>query len=707
MIVHSREPLSAQNTQTIALVGNPNSGKTSLFNRLTGQRRKVANYPGVTVDRHVGAVTRDPNTQLIDLPGCYSLVSRSLDEQLARDVLFGWIRNEQTPDGVIVVVDASNLERNLFLATQVIDLGLPTIVACNMIDVVRDRRDQLDTHKLAQQLGVPVIGTDARTGEGLDELHNAIRALDSPTTKAMGHPAKRTPFDKPAQSAFQEMSNVVTSRNLATPSMTDGIARILIAPDSVSDDGDTWNKLSPDDKHAIITARNAIETPVASLVCQRYDTIATIVSAVHIKNSDGRPTATDRIDRVLTHRFWGLTISSTIMGAMFLAVFSGAAPLMDGVEFVVSQLATAARSLLGTGVFADLVVNGVIAGVGNVVVFVPQIAILFFIIAFLEDSGYMARVAFVMDRIMSATGLHGRSFIPLLSSFACAVPAIMAARTIDSRRDRLTTIMVAPLMSCSARLPVYIVIISAVFAGNVWLEAGILFTMYALGLVTALMIAAVLKRTILKGPPATFILELPPYRRPRFTIVCRETWDRTKPFLTQAGTVILAFSVILWALAYYPRANNTSPDNIDTTAQLRQSYIGRLGQTIEPVIKPLGFDWKIGVGLASSFAAREVFVATMGVVHGVGEDADETSVPLREKLLNDKWPDGRRVLTPLVGVSLMVFYVFACQCMSTLAIVKRETNGWRWPTFMFCYMTTLAYVASFVVYQGGQALGLG
>jgi len=351
----------------------------------------------------------------------------------------------------------------------------------------------------------------------------------------------------------------------------------------------------------------------------------------------------------------------------------------------------------------DLLTDGVIAGVGNVVVFFPQICILFLGIGLLEDSGYMARAAIVMDRVMRTVGLPGRSFIPLLSSFACAVPGILATRTIENRQDRLVTILVAPLMSCSARLPIYILMISMLFGSNSWLAAGIMFSMYVLGLVTALLVAVVLKRTVLKGPPPMFMIEVPPYRIPRIGAALRHMWERSKSFLTEAGTIILTCSIILWALAYFPRAPQI--DASDPGEQLRQSYIGRMGHVLEPVIAPLGFDWRIGVGLVSSFAAREVFVATMGVVYGLEEEADETSVSLRERMSGSTWPDGRKVYTPLVGIAIMVFYVLACQCMSTLAVVQRETRSWRWPMFLFSYMTVLAYAGTLAVYQTGRLLG--
>jgi ferrous iron transport protein B len=435
----------------------------------------------------------------------------------------------------------------------------------------------------------------------------------------------------------------------------------------------------------------------------RYRWLGTWQDEVIDRPTEAHWSMTERIDRVLTHRVGGLFIFSGFMAVMFLAVFSGAGPLMDGIEWCIGLLASGVQAILPSGFLQDLLVDGVIAGVGSVLVFFPQICILFLFIALLEDSGYMARVAFLMDKLMTRVGLCGKSFIPLLSSFACAVPAIMATRTIENRRDRMVTMMVAPLMSCSARLPVYLVMIGALFGSSVWLQTGIMFGMYALGTVTALLVAKVLKRTILKGQTPSFVMEMPPYRMPRLGTVVRHTWSRSKLFLLRAGNIILLASIVLWALAYFPRAEASA--DLEPGVQLRNSYIGRVARSIEPVIEPLGFDWKTGIGVVSSFAAREVFVSTMGVVYGVGDDADEGSVPLRDSIRAATWPDGRKVFTPLVGISLMVFYVLACQCMSTLAVVKRETNSWRWPVFMFVYMTVLAYVASFVVYQGGSAMG--
>lgn len=714
--VHEIGPSTAEHTpavRRIALVGNPNSGKTTLFNQLTGLRQKVGNYPGVTVERHEGSMVGCAGVRVIDLPGCYSLDPRSLDERVARDVLMGWHVKESAPDAVIVVVDASNLERNLFLATQVLELNLPTLIACNMIDVVEGRAESMDVAGLAAELGVPVVATAASTGRGIEALRTAVRRLRTESGAATpgSYPRSRGwaasgRFDE----AVREIGAVLDEGEAFDPRVREAVARLLVSGPGTGD-AEGGGVPMPARLRARIQQVRDVRglgrdwNAVAEATEARYRWLGELVARVTSRSAAARASWSDRIDHWACHRVWGLVIFSGLMAVMFLSVFSWAEPAMAGIEALVRQLGAGARAVLGQGALADLLVDGVIAGVGNVVVFFPQICILFLFIALLEDSGYMARAAFVMDRVMAGAGLAGKSFIPLLSSFACAVPAIMATRTIESRRDRLTTILVAPLMSCSARLPVYLVLISALFGPSIWVRSLILFSMYGLGLATALGVAMVLKRTLLKGPTPMFLLELPPYRRPQVWGTLWQMWQRSKVFLVQAGSIILALSVVLWALAYFPRGLGRHGG--DPGAQLRQSYLGRIGQVLEPAIAPLGFDWKIGIGLAASFAAREVFVSTMGVVYGVGDDVDEESLSLREKLIAARWPDGRKVFTPLVGISLMVFYVLACQCMSTLAVVRRETNSWRWPAFMFAYMTGLAYVGSLVVYQGGRALGWG
>ena len=608
------------------------------------------------------------------------------------------------PDGVIIVVDASNLERNLYLASQVLDLNLPTIVVCNMMDIVRKRGDRIDLARLSRKLGVPVVGTVGTTREGIDALRTAI--VSSMDQAALSRPWRGS---ERFETAVADVGEWARSRDLVNGS-ADAVALLLLSP-SVLNDSEWGTAVFEDDTRRELAALhqkhncNGQGALSVEAVEMRYRWLGEVVEGVLDKAEKTGKTTTDRIDEIVTHRVWGLLSFSAVMGLMFLAIFSWAAPIMDGIDGAISLLGTGVAHLLGSGMLTDLLVDGVIAGVGAVLVFFPQICILFLFIALLEDSGYMARAAFVMDRVMSAAGLHGKSFIPLLSGFACAVPAIMATRTIENRRDRLATMLVVPLMGCSARLPIYLVLISAIFGERVFLKSGIMFVMYALGLVTAWLMAGLLKRTLLRGPTPTFLMELPPYRMPKLGTALRHMWDRSKQFLIQAGSIILAFSIVLWALAYFPRAPETAVG--EAGDQLRQSYMGRVGRVMEPVIKPLGFDWKIGVGLAASFAAREVFVSTMGVVYGVGADADETSKPLRAKIAAATWPDGSKVYTPLVGISLMVFYVLACQCVSTLAVLYRETKSLRWPTFLFCYMTALAYAGSLIVYQGGRALGWG
>lgn len=700
------KPLPTSRALRIALVGNPNCGKTTLFNHLTGLRHHVANYPGVTVECREGQL--DPSVVLMDLPGCYSLTPRSPDERIVRDVLLGWSRDIPRPDGVVVVVDGANLERNLFLATQIIELGIATIIVCNMMDVVASKGRRIDVGALGRRLGVPVIGTVARDGVGIGAVRAAVRALG-------GDGPRQAPPALDGGSAVPEAFLEFTRRHRLADERRERLLSELLLNPAV---------LNPEDAARIELPRGAREelrriqstvsngTLAESLarIQSRYARLSALLCDVVTEPDRSRESGpsdagslTDRIDALVTHRVMGLAVFSLIMGLMFLAIFSWAEPLMDAIETGVSLAGAAVGSALGEGMLRDLMVDGVVAGVGNVVVFFPQICILFFFIAILEDTGYMARVAFVMDRVMRGVGLHGKSFIPLLSSFACAVPAIMATRTIEDRRDRLVTILVAPLMSCSARLPIYVLMISLLFAGSAWVQAGVLFGLYALGLGTGLAAATLFKKTILKGPTPAFMMELPPYRRPRAMILIQQTWNRAKHFLIDAGSIILACSVVLWALAYFPRPPAGAQWASDQ--QLRQSYMGKIGRWIEPAIEPLGFDWQIGVGLTASFAAREVFVATMGVVYGVGEGADERSAPLRDRMAKATHADGRPVYTKLVGLSVMVFYVLACQCMSTLAVVRRETGSWRWPAFIFCYMTALAYGGSLLVYQVGRALG--
>lgn len=755
------DPPAARNF-TVAVAGNPNCGKTTIFNALTGLRHKVGNYSGVTVEKKEGALAGEPGVRILDLPGTYSLSPRSPDEEIAREVLLGRLEDTPRPDAVLIVIDACNLERNLFLATQIIELGLPAVIACNMMDRVEAAGHRLDLNKLSEALGVPVIRTVGHRKEGLDELRRVLLQLRTNTK------ARRRRSWTPAPCVEQQihaLATVLRRSGFADETAAEGAAMLLL-----SEGEPVGNHLPPQVREALADSLIRIGQDMAGdaateLTAGRYTWLSEVVDGCLTRGRDSGLSLTDRLDRVLTHKVWGLILFAAMMAGMFLSIFSLAVPLMEAIETGVAYAAELVNRLVPEGALRGLLTDGVIAGVGNVIVFFPQICILFLFIGLLEDTGYMARAAFLMDRIMNRVGLHGKSFIPLLSSHACAIPGIMATRTIENPRDRLVTILVAPLMSCSARLPVYTVLIGACMPGGALVKAGVMLAMYGLGIVSALSMATLFKKTLLKGPTPAFIMELPPYRMPRPSTILRVMWDRSKLFLQRAGTVILAITIVLWAMMHYPldtqrtatyesqraavfarwfaetRAASHAdgshaathehkaippvvsavsladlPDNLQAEIQeinnteaadnLRNSFGGRLGHMIEPLIRPLGFDWRIGVGIIASFAAREVFVGTMGIVFSVGE-ADEESTALRDQLQAAAWPDGRPLFTPLAAVSLMVFYVLACQCASTIAVVYRETNSWRWPLFMFAYMSVLAFTGSLVVYQLGSRLILG
>ena len=705
--------LAAQDARpVIAIAGNPNSGKTSIFNALTGMRRKVGNYPGVTVDR-VEAEIQTPDrgpARLIDLPGCYSLAARSEDERVARNVLLGLDPRIPRPAAVIVVVDASNLERNLFFATQMLEIGTPVVIALNMIDVVRSQGLDLDLESLEARLGVPVVPVVGRRGEGIDALKAALSRAASPG-RLWGLSAE-------GESALEGLTVAVRAAGIVPDAACEAEALRLLTIDRVDDrfllQGGAALGEAAHAAHARLDGagidRAALEAECRYAFCRE-------VAVAGRRGAATRDTRrSERADRILTHRVLGPVVFLAVMATIFLAVFTWAAPFMDWIEALSGWLGETVASLLGPGMFTDLLVDGVIAGVGNVIIFLPQICILFLLLALLEDVGYLSRAAFLIDRPMRAAGLSGKSFVPLMSSFACAVPGIMSARTIDSRRDRLVTILVAPLMSCSARLPVYALLIAAFIPAG-WRTVTLL-SLYTLSIAAALGVAWVLRKTIFRGEASTFLLELPPYRMPSWKPVLQTVLMKGWVFIRQAGTIILAISIVLWFLAYFPRtealgteaqariAAGEDADVVRGSEQLRHSWAGRMGHLIEPVIEPLGYDWKTGIGLIASFAAREVMVSTLGVVYSVG-DADEESVALRDRMRADRHADGTPVHTPLTSISLLVFFVLACQCMSTLAVAKRETHSWRWPLFMLAYMTVLAYVASLAVYQAGLALGFG
>jgi ferrous iron transport protein B len=711
-------PAGAVARPVVLLAGNPNSGKTTVFNALTGARAKVGNYPGVTVERRVGAMATGARTvDLVDLPGTYSLSATSPEEEVAiHAVLFS-----EHADVVVVVVDAGSLGRGLYLTAQIIDTGVPVVVALNMMDEARKAGLEIDVPALAAGLGARVVPIAAARGEGLEALCAAVETAL----------ATRGPVPAPAApAAAAEVAEVEAAVAKTEPGLSPARRRARAVWAILSLGGDELTDVPPSVRAAVDTVRARARATSRDLdlelVGARYRTIDELLARVLVRPVPRGPTLTARIDAVVTHRLWGALSFVLVLGLVFQALFSWSEPAMGAIESLVAWSQGLVVAAMPAGTFRDLLVQGVIAGVGNVLVFVPQIALLFFLIGVLEDSGYLARVAFVIDRLMARVGLHGKAFVPMLSGYACAVPAIMATRTIESRRDRLLTMMVVPFTSCSARLPVFVLVIGTVFATTTVgpFAAGglILLAMYLLSVIAALGAAAVLRRTALRGPRPTMVLELPPYRMPVARNLALGVWRQLRSFLIDAGTVILALTVVLWALMSFPKSDEVhrrfeaqrqasagdveareALDAAEAGEQLRHSIAGRLGHAIEPALAPLGFDWRIGVGILGAFAAREVFVSTLGTVFDIG-DADEQSKPLRQALAEARVGD-RPLLTPLSGLSLMVFFVLACQCMSTLAVVRRESGSWRWPVAMFGWMTAVAYVASLAVFQLGRLLG--
>ena len=701
MSVETRSPVAGR-TPVYAFVGNPNCGKSTLFNALTGLKQKVGNYPGVTVEKKIGETYSQHGhpIKFIDLPGAYSLAARSPDEAVLRDVLLGRREDTPQPDRIVCILDASNLERNLYLVHQILDLGRPVILALNMMDLAAKAGLEIRVARLEKALGIPVIPCEAANGKGIVELRLAMSRSDLPLAKhAWEIPAPIAP-------AVSELAASLQENDGKAPLSARAEALLLLTDqDTVRVTGST--PLHPRTSEIFRAWQKRWEGEgtdwAGSLVSSRYDAIGSLCARVVERRTNVGPSTSDRIDHVVTHPVWGWMTLGAIMALLFVSIFTLAEYPMNFIDAHVAALGDWVKSAMPPGDLRNLITDGAIAGVGGILVFLPQILILFLFIGLLESTGYMARAAFIMDRMMSRVGLNGRSFIPLLSSYACAIPGIMATRTIEDQKDRLTTILIAPLMSCSARLPVYLLMISALVPGDrvpILTKAGVMVFMYALGTFGAFGFAWLFKRTLLKGEPPLMIMELPPYRLPRIRDIGQHMIERAWLFLKNAGTVILAISIVLWFLAAYPKA----PDGASPTEQLAQSFAGKAGHALEPVIKPIGFDWQIGIGLISSLAAREVFVSTMSVVFNA-EDTGNNTAPLRQSLLKATWPDGRPLFTPLVCLTLMIFYVFAMQCMSTLAVVKRETNSWRWPLFQMAYMTGTAWVVCFVFFQAGRALG--
>ncbi len=710
---------------TVALAGNPNSGKTTLFNALTGSRQHVGNYPGVTVEKKEGDLKYDGvKVHVIDLPGTYSLTAHSPEELVARNVVL-----DEAPDMVVDVVDASNLERNLYLAVQFMELGIPMILAFNMSDVAEARGHSIDTDRLSELFQVPIIRMVAHKGRGLQELKQAVVNVAGQTPPRQ--PALVT-YGRHIEAELVKLTDVVAGSmpESGRPSPR-WLALKLLEDDEVVAEQIRREARNADEvllkveESRCHLARELGDDAEILIADRRYGFISGACQETVRSTVEARHTMSDRIDLVMTHRVLSIPVFLFMMFLVFKLTFAVGDPFMGWIESFFEWLSASIGNTwpeTAAGLLRSLVLDGVIGGVGGVLVFLPNIFLLFLAISVLEDSGYMARAAFIMDRFMHKIGLHGKSFIPMLIGFGCTVPAIMATRTLENRRDRLTTMLVAPLMSCGARLPIYALIIPAFFP-PAW-HARMLWLIYFIGIALAIVCAKLLRVSLFKGETAPFVMELPPYRLPTARGVLVHMWERGWLYLKKAGTLILGVSVVMWALLTFPQETEYSQDydkaihavahqpvseeeaaglvaeleQARAAEELANSLAGRIGHGLEPIIKPLGFDWKIGTALIGAFAAKEVFVAQMGIVYSVGE-ADEESVPLRDKL--------RENYTPLVGFCIMLFCLISAPCMATIAVTKRESNSWKWALFQLGGLTVLAYVITLVVYQLGSRLGIG
>ncbi len=701
--------MSLNNTLKVALLGNPNSGKTSLFNHLTGLNQKVGNFPGVTVDKKTGESELSPSVtaNIIDLPGTYSLYPKSYDERIVFDFLNN-PNDKNFPDLLVVIADASNIKRNLLLFTQIYDLGFPVILALNMLDVATRMGLMIDTWQLSKDLNVPIVCINARSGKGLEDLKEAILAVK---------PQKTVPMLDASTIAPEVVRDIKASLTIDNDYKALQLAHQY--RDMKALNQESKNKIEEIVKkhnfeNILLQSRETIE---------RYELVNKIViNSVTKLNAGERERLSNKIDKVLTHTVFGYLIFFAILFTMFQAIFSWATVPMEFIDQGINNISDYLKSVLPPGSLTDLLTEGLIAGLGGILIFIPQIAILFMFISLLEESGYMSRVMFMMDKIMRKFGMNGKSVVPLISGVACAVPAIMAARSIDNWKDRLITIFVTPLMSCSARIPVYTILIALVVPEKsilgLNLQGLVLMGLYLLGFVAAILSAWLLKLVIKTKQRSFFIMEFPPYKVPRWKNVGITIIEKVKAFIWEAGKVIIAISIILWALATYGPVESMKAAETNAIAdakishltekqlenkiaanKLEASYAGRFGHFIEPVIKPLGFDWKIGIALLTSFAAREVFIGTMATIYSIGDSADDNA-SIKEKMQQEVNPyTGKAVYTLALAFSLLVFYAFAMQCMSTLAIVYRETKSWKWPTVQFIYMTGLAYVSSLIVYH--------
>ena len=702
-----------KDTIHIALVGNPNSGKSSLFNSLTGLNQKVGNFPGVTVDKKTGSaqLLQGPAANIIDLPGTYSLYPKRGDEWVTYKVLLGQDKDVK-PDMVVLLVDASNLKRNLLFSSQIIDLKIPVVIALTMMDIAKKKGIEIDVAGLERELGVPVVPLNPRKNKGIPELKKIIAQTAQQLYQI---PSRDFIQNKSLSSAaVNDVKNIF-------PDISDYTAiHYLINHENFDFEKNIHEKIE-----GIESANAFNHTRVqADEIMQRYASIKQIMQHTVSEPDPLQKTLfTEKLDGILLHRTWGYLILFVVLFLLFQSVFWLAQFPMDAIDWTFSHFSSWLRSLIPQGWFSNILINGLLAGLSGILVFVPQIMILFGLITILEDTGYMARISFLTDKLMRKVGLNGKSVMPMISGFACAVPAIMSARNIENKKERLLTILITPLMSCSARLPVYTILISLVIPKNllfgfIGLQGLVMMGLYLMGFVMALIVSYVAKHFIKLTEKSFFILELPVYRAPRWKNILVTMLNKAKIFVTDAGRVIIVISLILWVLStfgpkermsavaqQYELQAQQNPQQAKEIQQQKQaallqnSYAGNLGKFIEPVIKPLGYDWKIGIALITSFAAREVFVGTMATLYSVegGKDADKQT--LRQRMDAARKEDGTKVYTLATGVSLMIFYMLAMQCMSTLAVVRRETRSWKWPAIQLVYMTGLAYVMSFIAYQ--------
>ncbi len=719
----ARLAADTQYDAVIAVIGNPNTGKSTLFNALTGLRQKTANYPGVTVERHTGVLqVGERRLQLVDLPGAYSLAAQSPDEMVAIDVLLGHVEDLPQPQAILAVADATNLRRNLFLVTQLAEIGLPIVLAVNMTDLAEQQNIRIDYDKLAGRLGVTVVPVVASSGKNLDRLREAL--LNAPGSTPPPRPRLLPAVDEAAGNLWKKL------RDNGSHLTEYEVERALIDAQGVAERRFEFSG-GPEFLAELVELRTRLSagSSLAAMEAKaRYDLISSLLHDVEHREQK-KLKAADRLDRLTNDPLLGSILFVLVMATVFQAVFSWSAPLMDLIDQATLGLSNIVSTLLPAGALRDLLVDGVIAGVGSVVVFLPQILILFAFIILLEDSGYMPRAAFMMDRVMRSVGLSGQSFIPMLSSFACAVPGILSTRVIPDRRDRFATIIAAPFMTCSARLPVYALLIAAFVpekhyvGGLINLQGIVLFGLYMLGIAGGVLTALLLKRSLLRGPTPTFLVELPPYRWPSLRSVAIRLLARAKIFLHRAGTVIFTVAVLAWALAYFPRPPEItakydhrravaemymrppaltaalSQINQEEAAEyLEQSLLGRLGKTIEPVFAPLGWDWKVSAAVIAGFPAREVVIAVLGTIYAVG-DTEAPEHALAERLRSATNAAGEPVFTLPMVIGLLIFYAFCLQCVATIAVIARETNSWLWPLGAWAYMTGLGYAGAFIAYH--------